>query len=135
MQQKVNSLLSTLDLSTYLDGLLFTSDTLCVIRYTPQEHPAETPPRQEDEEEEKGQSRREGEELLRERYYRLGTSGTTAPRPDGTTAPRPGGPTAPRQGGTTAPRLSGTTARPQAVLPLTPEAPQEASEKSSGKST
>ena len=72
MQQKVNSLLSTLDLGTYLDGMLFTSDTLCVIRYIPQEsHPDENQPRHEDEEK-RSQPRREEEEegLLDERYYR-----------------------------------------------------------------
>ena len=65
MQQKVNSLLSTLDLGTYLDGMLFTSDTLCVIRHIPQEPPPgiqdETQPRQE-EEEETPQPRQEEEE-------------------------------------------------------------------------
>ena len=62
MQQKVNSLLSTLDLGTYLDGMLFTSDTLCVIRYIPQESPPdENQPRHEDEEK-RSQPRREEEE-------------------------------------------------------------------------
>ena len=79
MQQKVNSLLSTLDLGTYLDGMLFTLDTLCVIRYIPQEsHPYENQPRHEDEEK-RSQRRREEEDLLAERYYRPDNSGTTAP--------------------------------------------------------
>ena len=128
MQQKVNSLLSTLDLGTYLDGMLFTSDTLCVIRYIPQEHPDETQPRQEEEEEKTVQSRRGEEEgMLDERYYRPDYSGTTAPS-SGTTAPASSGTTAPttspqRLGGTTADqearyyRSSGTTAQEQAVLP------------------
>ena len=108
MQQKVNSLLSTLDLGTYLDGMLFTSDTLCVIRYLPHEsRPDENKPGQ-------------GEEKRPQpRPEEGGVPGTVLP---------------PDTSGTTAPRPSGTTARPQAVLPLTPEAPQEA-EKSSGKST
>ena len=142
MQQKVNSLLSTLDLGTYLDGMLFTSDTLCVIRYVPQEPPDESPPRPEEEEEEREQPRHEEEKLHAERYYRLGHSGTTAhhqPTPGGTaTAPAS---SQLRQSGTTAAhqeryyRSSGTTAHQQAVLPLAPEAPHEDPQKSSGKST
>ena len=37
LHDKVNSLLITLDLGTSLDGMLLTADTLCVIRYLPQE--------------------------------------------------------------------------------------------------
>src|SRR3954451_13999601 len=37
LHDKVNSLLITLDLDTPLDGMLLTADTLCVIRYIPQE--------------------------------------------------------------------------------------------------
>src|SRR3954469_14601168 len=37
LHNKVNSLLITLDLDTPLDGILLTADTLCVIRYIPQE--------------------------------------------------------------------------------------------------
>ena len=138
MQQKVNSLFSTLDLGTYLDGMLFTSDTLCVIRYIPQEPPDETQPRPEEEEEKRVQPRRGEEEgLLDKRYYRPGYSGTTAPA-SGTTAPAS---SQPRPSGTIAGtqaryyRSSGTTARKEAVLPLAPESSHEAAEKSSGKST
>ena len=142
MQQKVNSLLSTLDLGTYLDGMLFTSDTLCVIRYVPQEPPDETQPRPEEEEEKREQPRHEEEELHAERYYRLCHSGTTAHHqltPEGNaTAPAS---SQPRQSGTTAAhqeryyRSSGTTTHQKAVLPLTPGAPREDPQKSSGEST
>src|SRR3954469_2803245 len=37
LHHKVNSLLITLDLDTPLDGILLTTDTLCVIRYIPHE--------------------------------------------------------------------------------------------------
>ena len=143
MQQKVNSLLSTLDLGTYLDGMLFTSDTLCVIRYIPQEHPDETQPRPEEEEEKRAQPRLEEEGQLTERYYRPGHSGTTAPAPASPDRARyyRSRSSQPRQSGTTAAhqeryyRSSGTTAHQEAVLPLTPEAPREDPQKSSGKST
>ena len=36
LHDKVNSLLSTCDLSSTLDGLLLHSDTLCILRYEPQ---------------------------------------------------------------------------------------------------
>ena len=136
----MNSLLSTLDLGTYLDGLLFTSDTLCVIRYIPQEsRPDENQPRHEDEEK-RSRPSREGEGLIVERYYRPDDSGTTAhdqPAPEGNapasaaSQPRPDGTTADTQARYYRP--SDTTAHPQAVLPLTPEATQEAPERSFGK--
>ena len=43
LHEKVNSLLVTLDLGTSLDGILLTADTLCVIRYLPQEPSPATP--------------------------------------------------------------------------------------------
>ena len=39
IQLEVNSLLSTHDFDTPLDGMLLTTNTLCVIRYIPQEAP------------------------------------------------------------------------------------------------
>ena len=82
MQQKVNSLLSTLDLGTYLDGMLFTLDTLCVIRHIPQESPPgiqdEAQPRQEGEEKMSRPRREEEEALALGPVLPLEGSGTTA---------------------------------------------------------
>ena len=43
LPEKVTSLLSTLHLGTPLDGMLLTADTLCVVRYIPQESPPWSP--------------------------------------------------------------------------------------------
>ena len=43
LQEKVTSLLSTFHLGTPLDGMLLTADTLCVVRYIPQETPPGSP--------------------------------------------------------------------------------------------
>ena len=56
LHDKVNSLLITLDLGTFLDGMLLTADYLCVIRYIHQEPPqgsqdVEMQPRREEEDE------------------------------------------------------------------------------------
>ena len=37
LHDKVNSLLSTIDLDSTLDGMLLYSDMLCILRYEPQE--------------------------------------------------------------------------------------------------
>src|SRR3954451_18385871 len=39
LHDKVNSLLATFHFDTPLDGMLLTVDTLCVVRYIPQESP------------------------------------------------------------------------------------------------
>ena len=39
LHDKVNSLLSTIDLGSTLDGLLLHTDTLCILRYEPREQP------------------------------------------------------------------------------------------------
>ena len=43
LQEKVTSLLSTFHLGTPLDGMILTADTLCVVRYIPQESPPWSP--------------------------------------------------------------------------------------------
>src|SRR3954447_8635416 len=78
LHDKVNSLLITLDLDTPLDGMLLTSDTLCVIRYIPQEPWLKI--------QEKGLlPRQEAEDAGRRAVLPLGGSGTTAC--NGTAAP------------------------------------------------
>ena len=39
LHEKVNSLLSSIDLGSTLDGLLLHTDTLCILRYEPREQP------------------------------------------------------------------------------------------------
>ena len=39
LHDKLNSLLSTIDLDSTLDGLLLHTDTLCILRYEPREQP------------------------------------------------------------------------------------------------
>ena len=142
IQEKVNSLLSTLDLGTYLDGMLFTLDTLCVIKYIPHESRLDENKPEREEEEERSQPRPE-EGGVPGAVLPPDTSGTTAstvlpsPGGDGTTGPT----SSQRQlGGTTADhrkryyRPSGTTALEQAVLPAG-RSPSRNAEKSSGKST
>ena len=138
IQEKVTSLLTTLDLDTSLDGMLLTADTLCVIRYLPQEPLLET---QEDEmlsrQEEQNEAVTTWPVLpLQEPSGTTADSGTTALK----TAVLP--PTKIPEGGhtTTAPetpqhyRCSGTTALKSVVLP--PDGGTEGKpEKSSGEST
>ena len=104
LQDKVNSLLITLDLGASLDGVLFTSGTLCVIRYIPQEsqpgiQDAETQPRQEEEEE-------------------ATTLGSVLPATiTGTTAPDEPAPETTAEGQASGQRGPGTTGSDEAVLP------------------
>src|SRR4051812_31626324 len=71
LHDKVNSLLITLDLDTPLDGMLLTADTLCVIRYIPQEAWLKI--------QEKGMlPRQKAEAIGRGAVLPLGGSGTTA---------------------------------------------------------
>ena len=81
LQEKVTSLLSNLQLGTPLDGMLLTADTLCVIRYIPQESPpwSQTIDVETRREEEKAAAPADsGTTAQDERYYCYG--GTTKPQ-------------------------------------------------------
>src|SRR4051794_32361303 len=109
LPDKVNSLFITLDLDTPLDGMLLTSDTLCVIRYIPHEPWLKNP--------EKQLLTRQEEEVEvagREAVLPLGSSGSTAGI--GTAAPLPlmkataGNPGTTAQDSSAPNRNNGTTA-------------------------
>ncbi|KAK1595952.1 hypothetical protein QYE76_059199 [Lolium multiflorum] len=70
LHDKVNSLLTTLDLDTPLDGLLPQADMLCVIRYEPREKDSTADPKMDKE---------EGEEELKDAPAHPGTAGLKTP--------------------------------------------------------
>ena len=85
LHDKVNSLLSSFDFDSTLDGILLHADTLCILRYEPpkpREDGASSSSKQEWEEEEVPS----GTTASINRYYRLATDPALPPRYRSSTA-------------------------------------------------